>query len=191
MSEQKAFGFEDNPTDEGVSIGREIEAARTIARSTDPDSKAAARAAFAEVERLALACRDPKTQMQAYEASGDFHAGRGDLGTAEKKYKIALESARLLSVTSDDGVKAVERLLFKLNKTRNGNDPVFKNLENVARGLYPYEKQNSAWASYQNDKGDSTGRLAARSLGSEEDFRSRLDAAESAPVDDEDEEIRW
>ncbi|MGC2505101.1 MAG: hypothetical protein WA369_00485 [Candidatus Acidiferrales bacterium] len=190
MADQHILPFGREPDDGKLRVQRAIEAARGLTRGTDPDSKAAATAAFEEIEQMAIGCTDPTTQMSAYEASGDFHCGRGAHSIAERKYETAMQSAKLLEVTSDDGVKAVERLRFKLTRVHHTNDQAFGNLEKTAQPLHSYEQRNIAWASYQRDAGNPITR-AARGLGSEEYFRGRLDAARSAPSDDEDEDIRW
>ena len=187
--DQGILDFENKPA-EGLTPGRAIEAAQRLSRGADADSRAAAAGAIEEAERLALGCHDPRTQMRAYEVSGDFHRDQGAFTIARKKYETALGSARLLAVTSDDGIEDVERLRFKLSKLRNAANPLFKTLEKVAaqRGD-SYEKRNIAWASYKQDEGNLVGRVAARVPGSEEDFRKRLDAAKWTPTDEDDEEI--
>lgn len=189
MADQRNFDFEDSLSSGTLSAKRAIEAALRLARGADPDSKAAAATAFGEAEQIAVACSDAKTQMSVFEASGDFHCLRRDYAIAKTKYETAMGSAELLMVTSDDGVEDVERLRFKLTKVGNANDQAFRTLEKTAQPSDSYERRNMAWASYQQDNENPVGRLAARGLGSEEDFRKRLDAVESAPDDDED--SRW
>lgn len=186
MTDQRSLDFEGDG--KKLRAERAIEAARSLSRGTDPDSKAAAAAAFEELEQIALGCADPKTQMTVFEASGDFHSDRGDYCIAEVKYETAMGSAKLLEVTSDDGVDSVDRLRFKLNRVRNIHDQAFRTLEKSAQPSHSHEQRNMAWASYQQDQANPTTR-AARGLGSEEYFRGRLDAAKSAPSNDE--EIPW
>jgi hypothetical protein len=191
MADQRIFDFEGNLADGKLRVERAIEAALSLSRKIDPDSEAAAAAAFEELEQMAVRSADPKTQMRVFGASGDFHNGRGDCRIAEAKYETAMGSAKLLEVTSDDGVDSVQLLRFKLNKVRNTHDQAFGNLEKSAQLSDSYEQRNRAWASYQRDQANSVGRLAARGLGSKEYFRGLLDDAKLAPSDDEEEDIRW
>jgi hypothetical protein len=191
MAEQGSLDFTKDSPSSKVSADQGLESALTLSRGTDPSSREAATAAFDEAEKLAIRCDDPKTQMRVYEASGNFHCVRRAFGVAQKKYEIALRSAELFGVTSDEGIEDVERLRFKLTKLGNAHAPDFKNLEEAAQSFHSYEQRNLAWASYQEDKINPGERLAARGLGSKEDFRTRLDAAKSIPTNDEDEEFRW
>jgi len=191
MAGQGALDFEGISAEAALMVERALKAAWALGQGADPHSKAAAATAFTEVERLALACAEPKLHMRVFETSGDFHFNQGACGIAEKMYDKALESARLLEVTSDEGIADVERLHFKITKIRNAQDPYFKNLERVAQRSHSYEQRNIAWANYQKDRGNSAELLAARGLGSEEYFRTCLGAAKWTPSDDEDEEPRW
>jgi len=191
MADQHNFDFERDPAGGELTPDRAIEAARKLSRGTDPDSKAAAAAAFEEAEQVAVRCRDEKTQLSAFEAYGDFHSRQGNYGLAREKYETAMGSAELVMVSSDDGVEDVERLRFKLTKLQNVNDQAFRILEKTALPSDSYEQRNLAWESYQQDKQNPAGRLAARGLGSEEDFRRRLNTAKSTPRDDENEDSRW
>jgi hypothetical protein len=191
MADQRNFDFESNLAGGKLSAERATEAALRLSQGSDPDSKAAAAAAIQEAEQIAIGCADAKTQLNVFEASGDFHVLRGDYGIAKTKYETAMGSAELLKVMSDDGVEDVERLRFKLAKVGNTDHQAFNTLEKTAQPSDSYDQRNMAWTSYQQDKENPVGRLAARGLGSEEDFRRRLDAAKCAPRDDEDEDIRW
>lgn len=189
MGDQGTLDFEGNSSHRNLTA--ELEAALRLSRRGDPDSEAAAASAFKELERLALGCADPKTDVRVYEPAGDHYFARRAFGVAKEKYCTALESAKLIAVTSDDGVADVERLRFKLTKVRNAHDPFFKAFEEVAGRSYSYEQRNIAWAGFEQDRGNTVERLAARGFGSKDDFRRRLDAAKWDPADEEDEEVRW
>lgn len=182
MAEQAKMDFDSEPADVKAAAEQALASAVSLARSNDPGAETA----FNELESLAKCCTDQGLQMRAFEASGEFHERRGAAGTACQKYGIAGKTAECLAVISDLGVEDVERIRYKSARAHHKNDVAFKNLMRAAQPSHSYEQRNKAWASYEEERANSPGRLAARGLGSVDDFRRRLDAATANPSDDDD-----
>ena len=182
MADQAKMNFESGPEHAKVAAEQALASAKRLARLNDPGAEGA----FSDAEGLAAKCTDPEVQMRALEASGEFQERRRAVSIACEKYGTATRTAECLAVMSDLGVEAVERLKYKSTRAQHSGDGVFRNLMLAAQASHSYEQRNQAWASYEQERENSTGRLAARGLGSVEDFRRRLDAATSSPSDDDD-----
>jgi hypothetical protein len=181
MADQASLDFSPKHDDLKLAAERALASAENLARSSDPGVEGA----FDQAESLAVKCPDQDVQMRTFEASARFHEGHGAIPIARKKYRIALDTAECLSVISDAAIEGAARLRFDLVRLDNREDPHFKNLLLAARRDDSRDRLRAAWDKFVADRGDSSGRLAARGFGSVEDFRRRIDAAELDSGDDE------
>lgn len=186
MPEQRSLDFKPKPdlNDLRRAAQEALALAERLARLNGPSAEHA----FKDAEHIAIKCPDMETQMLALERSGDFHKRYGAMKIAGEKYRIALQSARCIAVVSDAGVEAEYRLRYKLRSIQKNNCNAFKNLEKAAGPADTYEMRFKAWRSYENEPERSVDRLAARGIGSKDDFRKRLDAAKLDTGSDEDDE---
>jgi len=181
MADQSSLDF--RPKHDHLKLAAEeaLASAENLARSNDPGVVGA----FDQAESLSVQCPDQDVQMRTFEASARFHEGRGAIPTALKKYRTALSSAECLSVVSDAAVEGAARLRFDLVRIENRGDPDFKNLLRASKRDDSRDRLRETWREFVADRGNSSGRLAARGFGSVEDFRRRIDAAELDPGDDD------
>lgn len=185
MAEQRSLDFEPGLKDSGTRTAERLAHAEGLKRQAEQavaDARSigfgdAAESAFAEAEKVSIKCTDMETQMLAFESSGDFYNARKAFVTASKKYEIALQNAQCLSGTSDAAGEALYRLRFKLLSIQKRGDKALKNLRDITQAMDTYEAIWKAWHSYVHDIQYAEGRLAARGLGSKDDFRRRLEAA--------------
>lgn len=179
---QRLLDFQPEPLESKRAAEKALAVAIDLARRNDPTADAA----FAQAEALAIKAADMEIQACVFECSGDFYRRSGALKTAAEKYRIALQNAECNAVISDAAVESEDRLRYKLLSLQNRDEAKFKIFEGVVQPVDPYQARLSAWFGYRDDTDRPAGRLAARGLGSKEDFRRRLDAARSDPADDED-----
>lgn len=188
MTEQGSLDFKPQPKYKPDDLRRAAEEALAVAEKLDRRHDPGAELAFTDAEGLAVKCADMEIQMRVFASSGGFHERRKAFSLALKKYGTALQNARCLSDTSDGGVEYRCHIRYKLLRIQNHEDRAFKNLQEVAQSTDTYQTRCKAWDGYVGDVGQPMGRLAARGLGSKDDFRRRLDAAKLDPSDDENEE---
>ncbi len=181
MAEQASLNFEPSRDRLKPAAERALASAERLFRSSDPG----AQGAFDEAESLAIECADQDLQMRTFEASARFHERRGAISVAREKYKTALRTAECLRIVSDAAVETAERLRFDLVRIENREDPDFKNLLRASKRDDLRDRLREAWDKFVADRGNSSGRLAARGFGSVDDFRRRIDAAELDPEDDD------
>jgi hypothetical protein len=179
MADQASLDFRPKHDDLKLAAEKALASAEKLARSNDPGAVGA----FDQAESLAVKCPDQDVQMRTFEASARFHEGRGAIPTARKKYHAALISAECLSVVSDAPVEVAARLRFDLVRIENRQDSDFKNLLRASKRNDSWDCLRETWDKFVADRGNSSGRLAARGFGSVEDFRRRIDAAEPDPGD--------
>lgn len=181
MADQASLDFGTEHDDLKLAAEKALASAENLARVHDPGAESA----FDQAESLAIKCPDQDVQMRTFEASARFHEGRGAIPTARKKYSAALSTAECLSIVSDAAVERAAHLRFDLVRIENRDDPHFKNLLLASKRDDSWDRLRATWDKFVADRGNSSGRLAARGFGSMEDFRRRIDAAELNPEDDD------
>lgn len=182
MAEQGLLDFEPEPHHLKRETEKSLEVAVDLTRRNDPTAEFA----FRDAEALAITSVDMEMQARVFECSGDFHRQSGALTSAAKKYSIALRNTQCNAVMSDTAVESEDRLRYKLLSLENRNEQAFKVFEQVVQPADTNQARLKAWFGYLNDVERPGDRLAARGLGSKDDFRRRLDAAKSDTTDDQD-----
>jgi|SRR5271156_4278248 len=181
MAEQTSLNFESNHDHLKPAAEQALASAECLARSNDPG----AQYAFDQAESLAIECADQDLQMRTFEASARFREGRGAFRFAREKYKTALRNAECLSVVCDAGIESAARLRWDIARIDYRDDGAFKILLRTSKPDDSRDRLLKTWDQFVADRGNSSGRLAARGFGSVEDFRRRIDAAELDPGDDD------
>jgi len=144
-----------------------------LARCKDPGVELG----FKKTEPLIVGSESFAIQAQFYEFRARFLEQQGDIAGAKHCYLLARRSALCLSVVSDSGVLAEERLLYEHLRVQNLGDNSFKNLLMAARSTDSAGVRCDAWFAYLDKASGTPDRLAARVPCSVEDFQRLLEAA--------------
>jgi hypothetical protein len=187
VTDQGSLDFKPQPQPDD-DLRPAAEEALAVAERLDRRHDPAAEHAFAEAEGFAVKCADMEIQIRVFESSGGFYERRKAFTIAAEKYRVSLQSAQCLSGASDTGAEDAYRLRFKLLGVQKRDDKGWKNLKEVALPTDTYQARCAAWTGYVDDIDCPAGRLAARGLGSKDDFRRRLDAAKLNSSDNENDE---
>ncbi len=152
---------------------RALKAAQQLGRAND----ALAEPVFQEAARLADQAADPELQLRAYESLGLFLKSRGKFGPARECFRKAELTAEYLD--SDESISRLRVRIFEAETELPGNDklkPYFVDFKEASKeGSYTWQDRFETWCSFVDDLNTSTGRLAARGIGSKKDFRDRLE----------------
>jgi hypothetical protein len=188
MADQGEFDFDGDPGKldarlRKAEVLRALDAAARLSKCKDADSRAAADAAFECVESLAHSA-DDETRMLVYRALGQYFESRGPRTKAAQMYLAALEIANWFQ--SDAAAELIDPLKWDVIRVTNREDLDFQKL---LRATAPNDRPDCCrhvWERFVGGRNHPAGRLAARGLGTVENFRELLDQEHRNPDIDED-----
>jgi|SRR5690242_2386656 len=174
--DQGSFNFQAETAAPRLAAQRALVAAESLART----GGLGVDAAFNDAKFLATKAASPELQMRAHYSHAEWLAKQGAFREARSCFSIAERNAWLIDKDPEEKLARIRLAIIEMEieaAEDSGLKLFFNNFKIAATSCSnSWDERHGVWLGFIEDLNGSSERLAARKFGSEEDFRSRLQA---------------